>query len=219
MAVTELAILPLKPNISLTNPSLRAKLLRAKQVMENALGISGRHFTYYQGIEDPTTIYLLGDWQSPSEHWEQFIPSAENRGLLELLKDDFDIPRIQMYHVDVPNSKVPADSEIIRIGWFRVKTKDKARFEEQAAHNKWLSTDHLATGKGTGGGWRIEKSDDMENEEQWVQFWGVDRKEEQRGSVRTDPWKHDSLINSLTLRSQLKTGRHMDVEPGSNPGQ
>lgn len=164
MAVTELAILPLQPNISLTNASLRAKLLRAKQVMKTALGISGRHFTYYQSIEDPTTIYLLGDWQSPSEHWDQFIPSAENQELLELLNDDFDIPRIQMYHIDLPNSHIPADSEVIRIGWFRVKAGNKACFEEQCARGMSLLNNSLATENRAGGGWRIEKSDDMQDE-------------------------------------------------------
>lgn len=214
MTVTELAILHLKPNISLTNPSPRAKLLRAKQVMENALGISGRHFTYYQGIEDPTTIYLLGDWQYPSEHWDQFIPSAENQELLELLKDDFDIPRIQMYHVDVPNSQIPAASEVMRIGWFRVKTEDKAGFEEQSARGMNLLNEHLGTGKeATGGGWRVENPDDMENEEQWVQLWGSDHKEEHNKSAQIDVWKDNSLVNSLVLEFELKTGIRLYFEP------
>lgn len=117
-----------------------------------------------------------------------------------------------MYHVDVPNSQIPAGSEVLCIGWFRVKMEDKARFDQQCAQYITSFDDHLvAAGKGPAGGWRIEKSDDMENEEQWVQFWGLDRKAERNGSVLMD----DNFISSLVLGSELKTGSRMDVEPVS----
>lgn len=213
MPVTELAILHLQPGVSLANPSFRAKLLQSVKVMENALGISGRRFVYYQGVEDPAILYLLGDWQSPSEHWDEFIPSPENQRLLELLKHDFDIQCIQMYHVDVPNAGVPTDSNIMHIGWYRVRTEDKARFEAQAVDFTQWSNEEESLEKKPAAGWRIEKAEGRENEEEWVRFCGWDNVHERMESRQTEPWKEGNDIHGLVLGSQLKHGTRIHLEP------
>lgn len=212
MPVTELAILHLKSGVSLTDPSCRARLLQAKRVMENALGIPGRQFVYYQGVEDPSMLFLLGDWRSPCEHWEEFIPSPENQQLLELLKDDLDVPRIQMYHVDVPIATIPANSEGICIGWYRIRMEDKARFEEQMAHHTQLPSDILTQGREAAGGWRIEKPDDVEDEEQWVHFYGWDNVERDKDSDQGNAWVEDGRLKNLVLGFELKHGTRTDIE-------
>ncbi|KAJ4394771.1 hypothetical protein N0V93_003991 [Gnomoniopsis smithogilvyi] len=215
MPVTEVAILHLQPSVSLTEPSFRAKLLHTKKVMENALGIPGRHFNYYQDIKDPSVLYLLGDWQSPSEHWDRFIPSPENQQMLELLKDDLDLPRIQMYHVDVPNAKIPASAEVVCISWYRVRTEDKVRFEEQVVQRTQCSNDGLSQGREAvgAGGWRIEKPDEFGDEEQWVHFRGRDNVEEHTRSGQTEAWKDDDHINTMVIGSEFKHGIRVDFNP------
>jgi hypothetical protein len=88
MTVTELAILPLTHPLTKEShflpSSLIQKLLTAKSVLETA---SGHSFYYFQQIEDPSIIYILGAWDSVTAH-HTFLPSSENQKLLELFKDD-----------------------------------------------------------------------------------------------------------------------------------
>lgn len=214
MGVTELAILYLTPNASLTSQAFRAKLLHSKKVMEAALGVSGRRFVYYQSIDDPAVLYLLGDWQSASEHWNHFIPSPENQQLLDLLKDDFDIPRIVMYHVDVPNAQVPADAQVISIGWYRVRSVDKARFAEHAfSDDAKRSDERMGHEKKPAGGWRIETSAGREDEEEWVRFRGWDSLEDHQKIIQTEPTSQEGDdIHGLVLESEVKHGVRIDFD-------
>ncbi|KAF3762682.1 hypothetical protein M406DRAFT_333053 [Cryphonectria parasitica EP155] len=222
MPVTELAFLPLAQGTTPASPALHAKLQKSIQVMQTALGIPGRRFTYYQSLETPQLLYLLGDWRSPSEHRDQFLPSPENQELLQLLRDDLDIPRIEMYHVDVPNAAVPADAPVLSLGWFRVRGQDKAAFEGRAKSWAWLSRrdpGQDGVGEASAGGWRIEKASDghdedegQEKEEEWVSFCGwenVDEYEKLAEAVALDKSEH---FRDLVCSSQVRRGIRIDFE-------
>lgn len=211
MPVTELAIIRLAPGVSIANKSFRDKLLRSKEVMENALNLTGRRFVYYQGVEDPQVIYLLGDWQSPEEHWKEFIPSAENQGLLEMLKDDFDIATIEMYHVDTPIVNVPTGTEVMSIGWHRVRAQDKEAFETRFAECKQWLDHYVSQDTKPGGGWRIEKAAGRqeEEEEEWVLFCGWKTVEEHKGFSSTEDFNKYSRIRDFVQEFNVKHGQRI----------
>lgn len=102
---TEIAILPLTHPLTPSNPTLPPSLIKklqtAKLVLETA---SGFDFFYFQQAEDPSIIYIIGEWESVEAHGV-FLKSKENLALLEQLKDD--IVRegegdkiMQMWHLD-----------------------------------------------------------------------------------------------------------------------
>ena len=88
MTVTELAILPLTHPLTKDSPTLPnaliQKLVTAKSVLEAASGYS---FNYFQQVEEPSIIYILGSWDSVDAHGA-FLPSRENQNLLQLFKED-----------------------------------------------------------------------------------------------------------------------------------
>ena len=83
MAVTEIALLHLLPHVSTDDSVFRSKLAQAKKVMEN---YTGQQFHYLQQLEDPSFLYIIGEWDSLGQHMNHFIPSAENQSLLRALK-------------------------------------------------------------------------------------------------------------------------------------
>ena len=103
MPVSEIAVLPLSQPITKDNPTLPEpiiqKLKQAKEVLETG---SGYPFRIFQQIEDPSTVYILGLWDSVAAH-TTFLASPENTGLLELFKDDIsfigDRP-LTMWHLE-----------------------------------------------------------------------------------------------------------------------
>ena len=72
MVVTELALLRLLPNISLADQTLLRNLAHAKKALES---YTHQPFHFIPQIADPTFIYIIGSWDSPEQHWNDFIPS------------------------------------------------------------------------------------------------------------------------------------------------
>lgn len=88
MTVTELAIFPLTHRLTKNCPTLPSSLIQKLLIAKFALeAASGHSFYYFQQIEDPSIIYIVGAWDSIAAH-HTFLPSPENQRLLELLKDD-----------------------------------------------------------------------------------------------------------------------------------
>lgn len=202
MPVTELAILHLSPGATIDNEPFRAKLQRTIQVMQNALGGSGRRFAYYHDVGDPQVLFLLGDWESPSEHWDQFIPSPENQQLLVLLQDDVDIPSIRMYHVGVPNAEVPMDTQFMSVEWCRVRKEDRVAFESRA---------RVQGGKPAAAGWRIERDPDMAEDEEFILFRGWRSSDEASQSGTLEAVPRDERTRGLLQSHQAKLGIRIDL--------
>lgn len=208
MPVTELAILPLSPSVDLSDEAFLAKLRKTKQIMENALGIPGRRFIYYQGIEDDRVLYLLGDWNSPVEHLQEFIPSAENQEQLAMLKDDFDISHIKMFHIDVPAREVPSDAELISIGRHKVQAENKGAFEDRYRECKpWLDR-YISRERKSAGGWRIEKGDE-EKEGEWVLFCGWESLDEHMDFAGTEGFEQYARIREYIKGFEVKHGKRI----------
>lgn len=225
MPVTEVAILPLLPGVDVNHYSVRDKLRYTQQVMENALGVPGRRFVYYQGMDaGKHELYLLGDWQSAAEHRDEFLPSPANQAQLAWVADLFDLARVDLFHVDVPAAQLPTDADVLTIGRHRVpvgaRGEDKAVFEARFIKEcRELCRHYGRDGdkKPPVGGWRIEKDaaaasaaaatgavagkEDAEEEEEWVAFCGWESAEERIKFAGTKwfGWKDVKLGRRIAL--------------------
>jgi heme-degrading monooxygenase HmoA len=180
MPVTEFAILPLTHPLTEENSTLPSavtqKLQTAKSVLEQA---SKYKFHFFQQIEDPSTIYIIGKWDSPETHYA-FLPSAKNQKLLELFKEDVHIEekdgkKMQMWHLDHDVLDIPSGAEsvfkapIISCNRHFVPKEKKTGFNEKFSEVRGLLEDFTKP-YDVVGGLRIERED--EEKEEWVLFSG-----------------------------------------------
>jgi quinol monooxygenase YgiN len=163
MTVTEVALLRVKPETTVGDPKLRFNLAHAKDIMQK---YTGNTFYYFQQTEDPTYIYIIGEWESLDQHMNHFIPSADNQALLALLEDQLSVEWLlhaDVSHTDLPLPKTGAEISkarsgelTISIGRHFVKDGQKEKFIKTFEANKGCLQDFIT--KGTmGGGWRIDK--------------------------------------------------------------
>jgi len=163
MPVTELALLPLTTPLSST---LITKLLAAQSVLTSA---SGHPFHIYQQIEDPSLLYILGKWDSVAAH-HVFLSSEENQKLLESLKDDLDLEKIVLYHLDADifaleeGKKSVLEAETISLNRHFVPASKRDGFQEKFNGVKGLLDEYTKPFRVVGG-WRIEK--ESEEKEEW----------------------------------------------------
>lgn len=226
MPVTEVATLPLLPHVDITDETFLAKLRQTQQVMAttpSAHAAQGEHrrgrrrFVYYQGIEDPRVLYLLGDWSSPAEHRDVFLPSPANQALLALVTPDVDMSRIEMHHVDVPAAHVPSDAEVLSIARLRVRGEDKGAFEARFDECRgWLDR-YVSWGRKPAGGWRIEKApsssgkEGEEDEEEWVLLCGWVSVEEHQKFADAEGFAKFDRIREFLQGFETKHGKRIDL--------
>ncbi|KAF2654357.1 hypothetical protein K491DRAFT_693887 [Lophiostoma macrostomum CBS 122681] len=168
MTITELALLRLLPPTAVDDASLRQKLANAKSVMEK---YTGRKFYFFQQIEEPALLYIVGEWESLEQHMNDFIPSAENQDVLNNLKEELTVE--WLIHIDAPHASLPlpttkiiegrpvAGSHILSIARLFVSSGDNAKFRETFDANKHHLQYYLTEG-GLGHGWRVDKEDAKE---------------------------------------------------------
>jgi quinol monooxygenase YgiN len=177
MTITEIALLRLAPNITIDNANLRSKLAHAKMVMQN---YTKHTFYYFQQVEDPSLIYILGEWDSLDQHTDHFIPSQENQEVLQSLEGILTVEWLQHIdasHADLPLPKTDVEKDTARsgevlLGVARHFVKDG----ERADFQRFLLRDYVA--RGELGGWRLDKQDDQE---EWVLFcWTTDGLQHER---------------------------------------
>jgi quinol monooxygenase YgiN len=168
MTITEIALLLLSPDITISNPDLRSKLSHAKTIMQN---YTSHTFYYMQQIEDPAYIYIIGEWDSLDQHMNHFIPGPENQAVLASLKDALTVPQLE--HIDAPHSVLPLPRNSAKreralrgelvwsISRHFVKLGEKAAFQETFDANKQYLQEFVTEGT-IGGGWRVGKEDGRE---------------------------------------------------------
>jgi hypothetical protein len=173
MTITEIALLRMVLGVTTADANLRSNLAHAKEVMQN---YTGNTFYYFQQTEDPSYIYVIGEWQSLDQHLDQFIPSAENKLLLDLLKDQLTVE--WLLHADVshsdlslPKTRAEMNNEhereaVISLRRYFVKDGQKENFQASFNANKSYLQD-FTTGGTVAGGWRIDKED---GKEEWFQI-------------------------------------------------
>jgi quinol monooxygenase YgiN len=207
MPVTELAILHVLPDgdITVPSPGLLANLKIAKQVLEKSSGYS---FSFFQQIEDPTVLYIIGSWSSTTAH-ATFLPSSENLALLDLVKGYIDTENILMYHLelDAQATPLPLGAPAISINRHFIKNGQREGFKQQFEEVKPLLQDYTRP-RPVAGGWRIEK--EAESKEEWVLFSGFDSVEHHHGFAQTDEFQRYrsivEFVDSFEVRHMTRGG-------------
>jgi hypothetical protein len=128
-----------------------------------------------QQTEDPSCIYVIGEWDSLDQHLNDFIPSADNQALLESLKDAITVDS-NLEHLDVSNAELPlpttqAQLEQARRGelvWSivhcNVKADERHRFLDAFDEELRFLQGHINELKGkTGRGWCVSGKGDKGN--------------------------------------------------------
>lgn len=148
-----------------------AKLSTARECLEQA---SGHTFRFFQQIQDPSMVHIIGKWDSIDAHGA-FLVSPENQHLLQLLSEDVmsskGKPEIQMWHLDVDAFDYPslADSWLssatcVAYQWCTVSMQGRAQHSEDFGD---LVTAMKRSASAVGG-WRIEKEAE---DEEWMVFY------------------------------------------------
>lgn len=209
MPITEIALLHLLPNVTIDDENLRSNLAHAMTVMQ---GYTGRTFYYLLQVEDPTYIYIVGEWDSLHQHTNEWIPSAENQALLGSLKALVGVDWLM--HIDTPHTNLPLpgagateqNNPVFAIVRHFVKDGEKPRFEETFGAEKQHLQDFVTEGK-IGGGWRI----DGDAKDEWVLFTPWKSVEQHHAFVETDGFTKYSKIRQHLEGADIKHARILDI--------
>ncbi|KAI9371586.1 hypothetical protein BJX61DRAFT_511020 [Aspergillus egyptiacus] len=164
MPVTELACLHLKTNEPLSSPINAAVIPTLQAGLRAQASYTNRAVHLLTQIEDPSYIYILGEWDSVEQHMQGWIPSATNQDIMGTLKDDVEVVWLQ--HVDfeswtskgIGSGDMPYNAAVVAIGRYFGSSGDKQRFEQAFTEMK----EYIKTLDGPGevcGGWRVDQED------------------------------------------------------------
>lgn len=160
MPLTELALLRLKPSITLDISRVRSNLQNAKHAMES---FTGYPFYYYSQIEDPTLIYIIGCWESLQQHFGEWIPSEQNQNILGSLNDFIDVEWLYHYAIDGRFEKstgesgetVPVDAPVLSIVRHTISRGERENFKKTFREVKHHVAEFTAP-RQIAGGWRFD---------------------------------------------------------------
>lgn len=203
MTVTELALLRLQSGASFHDATLRVKLRKAKLAMES---FTQQPFHYFVQIEDPTLFYIIGSWLSPTQHFQEWVPSPANQELLELLKDEIRVE--YMFHVDIEKAKLPLNAPVMAIGRHFVPSDKRSGFAQTfnaVKHN----VESFTAPRNVAGGWRLEK--EGEHKDEWVLFTGWDEVAHHGRFGESDAFQEYGKIRDFASGFEVKHVKEMDV--------
>lgn len=208
MTITELALLRLLPPTLADDAPLRSKLSHAKAVMEN---YTGNRFYYLQQVEDPSLLYIVGEWESLDQHMNDFIPSAENQALLESLKDDLTVD--WLIHFDSSPSALPIseskspDLRVFSVNRHFVKEGEKDGFQETFDTNRHYLQDFITEGT-IGGGWRVDKE---EGKEEFILFSPWTAVDQHFAFAKTDGFTKYGKIKDFIDGAEIKHAKLLEL--------
>lgn len=210
MPITEIALLHLSSDVTIDDAALRSKLAHAKTVMQN---YTGRSFYYLQQVEDPTYIYIIGEWESLDQHMNDFIPSDDNQALLESLRGLLNVE--WLLHIDAPHTDLPLPeanaskqkAPVLAIGRHFVKDGQKEQFKQTFDEKKHHLQAFVTEGR-LGGGWRIDNDKD---EDEWVLLTPWESVEQHFAFAKTDGFKEYSKIIGYIKGAEIKHARILDI--------
>ncbi|KAF9891806.1 hypothetical protein FE257_003287 [Aspergillus nanangensis] len=131
MAITELALLHLKTHPELT-PTIKSALESGASAQAK---FSSHPVHLYTQLEDPSYIYLLGGWQSVSQHMTEWIPSQTNQAIMASLAAEIEV--VWMFHIDIePQSEEtaavtnPLNAPVVAIARYFIPQSSRWEFDE-----------------------------------------------------------------------------------------
>ncbi|PKX95463.1 uncharacterized protein P174DRAFT_133177 [Aspergillus novofumigatus IBT 16806] len=194
--VTEIALLRLKSN----PPSASFKALLLEGIKAQAKFSSYPVYPFSQ-VEDPSLIYLVGGWDSAQQHYEDWIPSATNQGIMEQLSSEMEL--VWMFHVDGDAARLGellGEAPVVAVGRYFMSAEKKERFSrvfEGVQRHLEEVTKALPIFKG----WRVEKE---EGKEEFVLFSGWTEMQQHLDFAQLDGFHEFSKIKEYTDSSEVK---------------
>ncbi|KEF63616.1 uncharacterized protein A1O9_01594 [Exophiala aquamarina CBS 119918] len=110
MAIVELAACQLKGGITASDSELLKNLKEVKRVIE---AYSGLTTLFFELVDDPTVMFVVGAWDSKETHEKGFDGSPQQGEILELIKDQLGIT--WMHYMDVELGDIPVRSPVLAI--------------------------------------------------------------------------------------------------------
>ena len=214
MAITEVALLHLSSGLTIENGDLRAKLAHAKKVMQH---YTTRTFYYLEQIEDPSYIYIIGEWDSLEQHLDHFIPGQENQAVLKSLKDEVSVN--WLIHIDAPHTNLPLpknntertrahNGELVwSIVRHFVRESEKDSFKQALKANKHHLQEFVTEGT-IGGGWRVDAQDP---EAEFVLVCPWTRVEQHSEFAETEGFVKYGQIREYITGAEIKHARLLDI--------
>ncbi|KAF2463391.1 uncharacterized protein BDR25DRAFT_307829 [Lindgomyces ingoldianus] len=212
MAITEIALLRLLPPTNANDASLCTKLSHAKDVMEK---YTGRRFYYLQQVEDPSLLYIIGEWDSLDQHMNNFIPSGDNQAVLESLKNELTVD--WLLHIDAPHSALPLPKgtsgttgggpQLWSIGRHFIKTVEKGKFKETFESHKHFLQDYVTEGT-IGSGWRVDPEEGKDEFVLWCPWKEVEQHYE---FATTEGFQKYSKIKEYVDGTEIKHAKLLDL--------
>ncbi|KAJ9617158.1 hypothetical protein H2200_000879 [Cladophialophora chaetospira] len=151
MAIIELAHISLKDGLVATDPALKKNLKEVKRVIEEYSKLETHFVTQ---VDDPSSMFVIGAWETKEKHQNGFEGSPQQGQILELIKDQMGID--WMHYIDVEQSRIPLDAPVLAIirEVFAKHGVNRADFDQQfAAQTATISGARF----GAVSGWNIRK--------------------------------------------------------------
>lgn len=160
MTISEIGLLRLKPTASLEDPDIQRRL---KDIKSHLSSFTGHQFSYFRQLEDPSLLYLLGQWESLESHYKGMHGSAEwKKGVMEM-SNYFDFQWMAHYDFQLDSLEPPADDDddagVLEVHRFLMKTGSRAEFDK---HAKAISAESTGEKGNALGGWKADSKEGSE---------------------------------------------------------
>jgi hypothetical protein len=194
MPVLELLLLRLRPGISPNDPTLVENLSTVRSLVHT-------NSRFYHCIEDPTLVYILGQWPSIASH-KVFLSSPEKDAILSHQTHQLDF--VWMLHLDLPEGKsmedvLPFTAPVLGIARMFFNTSDP----DVDVHKKTL-VDHRSNIVGATNPYPL------------FDAWRIDAQEGQAEYVILTGWEsveaHIELTSALSVSNREHATGYMEVE-------
>ncbi|KAE9372807.1 hypothetical protein N431DRAFT_558540 [Stipitochalara longipes BDJ] len=167
MPVLEILQLKVKPNITPTDPSILTSLQTVRSLL--AQKIHPTHSRFYQSIEDASLIYVLGLWDSLSQH-QDFLSSPFRAEVLAPQEHLLDFS----WCVHIPLEKMedlPLEAPVVAIARLKVKSGEHVVIHKEITGRYREVLEESTKPFGVVEGWRVDGGEEGEREQLVITGW------------------------------------------------
>ncbi|KAJ3493760.1 hypothetical protein NLG97_g4524 [Lecanicillium saksenae] len=154
MTISEIGLLRLRPTASLEDPNIQKRLSEIKSYLNK---FTGHTFHYFRQIEDPSLLYLLGQWESLESHYQGMHGSDEWKKSVMEMSNYFEFQ--WMAHYDFLLDGLRLEDSILQVQRFLMKTPARDEFTNQLKAIPVTSGENALKLRG---GWKLDKKEDEE---------------------------------------------------------
>lgn len=192
MVVSEIGLLKLKEASMINDSELRSSLSEIKTWLKE---FTGRPFHYLNGVEDSCEIYLVGEWQSLEQHYQDMHNNEKwKKTVIEMSQKYFDFQ--WMCHYDFSMSDVQLGAPVLSIGRHFVSKEKRTDFIQFFAKHKRYLDEYVTEGTVVGG-WRVDEGNSTKGS-------SLDQHKELDEFVLLAPWQDVQQHKSFTESDGFK---------------